>query len=58
MNGSDLISQAREEQQLLREELKTTLSELTYARLAASDAEKVEATEKVVQRVPVNIFVG
>jgi len=58
LNGSDLISQAREEQQLLREELKTTLSELTYARLAASDAEKVEATEKVVQRVPVNIFVG
>jgi len=58
LNGSDLISQAREEQQLLREELKTTLSELTYARLTAIDAEKVEASEKVIQRVPVNIFVG
>jgi len=58
LNGGDLIAQAREEQERLREELKVTLSDLTYARLASIDAEKVEASEKVVQRIPVNIFVG
>jgi hypothetical protein len=58
LNGSDLISQARDEQDKLREELKATLAELTYARLTAIDAEKVEASERVIQKVPVNIFVG
>ena len=33
LNASDLLSQAKEEQEKLREELKTTLDELTYSKL-------------------------
>jgi hypothetical protein len=38
LNGSDLLTQAKDEQDKLREELKTTLAELTYAKMAESDA--------------------
>ena len=42
----------------LREELKTTLDELTYAKLAETDAAKVESVNNVQKRVPLTIFVG
>ncbi len=58
LNGSDLISQAKEEQNALREELKTTLAEMTYERLVAKDAELANAVENVMKDVPVEIFVG
>jgi len=58
LNGSDLISQAREEQQNLKTELKELLESLTYGSLAEGDAEIVEATSKVFQQVPNPIFVG
>ena len=58
LNGSDLVSQGKEEQSALREELKTTLAEMTYSRLAAQDAEMVESTERVLQRVPYSVYVG
>ena len=47
LNGTDLISQAREEQSNLREELKTTLSEMTYSKLAQKDQEMLESTAKI-----------
>ena len=58
LNGSELISSAREEQQNLKTELKELLDQLTYSALAQSDAETVEASGKVIQSIPSAIFVG
>ena len=58
LNHSELISQAKEEQEKLREELKTVLDEMTYQRLAEVDSAKATATERVMQSVPVPVFVG
>lgn len=58
LNGSDLVSQGKEEQNSLREELKTTLAELTYTRIAEKEAAEVDAAEKVLQRIPYSVFVG
>ena len=58
LNGPDLISQARDEQQILKTELKELLDALTYESLAEGDASIVENTNKVFQNVPNPIFVG
>jgi hypothetical protein len=59
LNASELLAQAKEEQEKLREELKTTLDDLTYNKLAASEAEKMESAVKTLERVPQqSIFIG
>jgi hypothetical protein len=58
LNASDLLGQAKEEQEKLREELKTILDELTYAELAKRNAETTEATNTVQKRIPLLIFQG
>ena len=59
LNASELLSQAKEEQEKLREELKTTLDDLTYNKLAASEAERMESTVKTLEKVPQqSIFIG
>ena len=58
LNGSALITEAKAEQDKLREELKTTLAELTYAKLAEIDATMSDNVEKVLDSVPNYIFVG
>lgn len=58
LNGPELISSAREEQQNLKTELKELLDQLTYSALAQSDAETVDASEKIIQKIPNPIFVG
>ena len=58
LNGSDLISQAREEQQNLKSELKELLDELTYQALSEGDAAIVENSAKLLQNVPNAIYVG
>jgi len=58
LNGTALISEAKEEQDKLREELKTTLAELTYQKLAEQDSGMLENTGKVLEKVPNYIFVG
>lgn len=58
LNFSDLLSQAKDEQDKLREELKGVLDQLTYAELAKIDAEKVEAVNNIQKRVPMIIFQG
>ena len=58
LNGSALISEGKDEQLKLRDELKTTLAEMTYAKLAEQDAGMLENTEKVLDKVPNYIFVG
>jgi hypothetical protein len=58
LNGPALISEAKAEQDKLREELKTTLAEMTYAKLAEKDSAMLDNTEKVLEKVPNYIFVG
>ena len=58
LNASDLLSQAKEEQTALKEELKTVLDEMTYKALAVKDAEMMEATGKVQGQIPMLIFQG
>lgn len=58
LNASELLGQAKEEQEKLREELKTVLDELTYTEIAKADAEKSDAVENVQKRVPTVIFQG
>jgi hypothetical protein len=58
LNGSDLLSQAKEEQQLLRDELKTVLDELTYEKLAEKDSNITESSQNVLKNIPPSVFVG
>ena len=58
LNASELLGQAKAEQDMLREELKTLLDELTYDKLAAVDSTMQDSTKKVLENVPVGIFVG
>jgi hypothetical protein len=58
LNGTALLSEAKDEQSKLRDELKQTLTELTYAKMAEQDANLLENTEKVLDKVPNYIFVG
>jgi len=58
LNGSDLVTQGKEEQNSLREELKSTLAELTYTKMSEQEAAMVDNSEKVLQRIPYSVFVG
>jgi hypothetical protein len=58
LNASDLLSQAKEEQQNLREELKKILEETTYDKLIETDKNMVDNQNAIVQKSPLGIFVG
>jgi hypothetical protein len=58
LNGDALISAAREEQANLKEELKTNLEEMTYAKLVERDAQIAENTVKVQEEMPLLIYQG
>ena len=58
LNGAELVSQGKEEQTALRDELKTILDELTYQKVAESNAAIAESTGKTLQGVPLPIHVG
>jgi hypothetical protein len=58
LNHAELLSQAKEEQESLREELKTVLDELRYSELVKDDAALVEATDAILHRMPMGIYVG
>ena len=58
LNGSALITEGKDEQEKLRTELKETLAELTYVKLAEQDANKLENAEKTLTKIPNYIFVG
>ena len=58
LNAAELLSQAKEEQEKLREELKTVLDELTYAKIMETDAQMMESAGKIQEKVPLAIFVG
>jgi len=58
LNADSLLSQGQAEQTALREELKTVLDELTYARVAETEAGIMDSTNRVQANVPAGIFVG
>jgi len=58
LNASELLGQARTEQDQLREELKTLLDEITYDKLAVTDSSLQDSAKKVLENIPVGIFVG
>ena len=58
LNGDALLSQAKEEQATLRDELKALLDEVTYEKLVAGDATLAESTQNLQAKIPLNIFVG
>jgi hypothetical protein len=58
LNASDLLSQAKEEQQSLREELKKILEETTYDKLIETDKNMVDNQNAIIQKSPLGIFVG
>jgi hypothetical protein len=58
LNSSDLLSQAKSEQESLRTELKTVLDELTYEKLLTKDANMTKTAADTLSKVPVPLFVG
>tara|TARA_R100000152_G_C6756759_1_gene180538 strand:+ start:34 stop:1332 length:1299 start_codon:yes stop_codon:yes gene_type:complete len=58
LNGPALISEAREEQSTLREELKDVLDQLTYQALTAKDSEISDNVSNLNQKIPAGVFVG
>jgi len=58
LNYSDLLSQAKEEQIALRDELKAVLDEMVYSKLAEQEATLTENVNKVNATIPAGIFVG
>tara|TARA_A100001515_G_scaffold104104_1_gene84761 strand:- start:240 stop:1541 length:1302 start_codon:yes stop_codon:yes gene_type:complete len=58
LNGPALVSEAKAEQQALRDELKTVLDELTYEKLAEKDSNISDSSQNVLKNVPPSVFVG
>jgi len=58
LNASDLLSQAKDEQEKLREELKTILAELTYAKVEEEQAGMVKSANEILQSIPYGVYVG
>ena len=58
LNGPALISEAKEEQSSLREELKTVLDELVYGKLAEGDAQLQENVSNALSKIPYGIYEG
>lgn len=58
LNGSELINDARAEQEALRNELKEMLDATTYDKLAENEASMAENLERTISRVPLGIYIG
>ena len=58
LNGDALLSQAKEEQNALRDELIKLLDEMTYTKLAEDDKNFVENAGSLQKAIPLTIFVG
>ena len=58
LNHADLLAQAKEEQQNLKDKLVEMLKEVEYKELVKYDSETAEASEKVFKGSPLPIFVG
>ncbi len=58
LNSADLLSQAKDEQNALRDELKTVLDEMAYSALAEKDAGIAGNVTAIKQQAPLPIFQG
>jgi hypothetical protein len=58
LNGPALVSEAKEEQRALRDELKQVLDELVYGKLAEGDAQMQKNITDVMAAIPYGIYVG
>ncbi len=58
LNGPDLISDAKQEQDRLRSELREYLEEMTYDKVMLREADMAENIQRVLKEVPLGIFVG
>ena len=58
LNHSELLAQAKDEQQQLKDKLMEMLKEVEYKELVKYDAESAAATETVFKSSPLPIFVG
>jgi len=58
LNAADLLGQAKEEQTALKEELKVQLEKLTYGALVKGDAEMADDANRIMDHVPMGIYIG
>ena len=58
LNGPELISDARTEQERLRSELREFLEDTTYHSIAAKEAEMAENINRQLAQVPLGIYIG
>ena len=58
LNHSELLSQAKEEQQNLKDKLMEMIDRINYKEIAKSDAEVTEAAAQALKQSPLPIFVG
>ena len=58
LNGPALVSEAKEEQNALRDELKTVLDEMTYPKLAEADSGMSDSTQNILKNIPPSLYVG
>ena len=58
LNGSTLVSDAKQEQSDLRDELKTVLDELVYGKLTEGDQQLQGNLTDVLAKIPKGIYVG
>jgi hypothetical protein len=58
LNGDKLISEGKEEQEKLREELKTQLAEMTYLKVGEDGAKMMDDASKTQAFNPNIIYVG
>jgi len=58
LNASELSTQAKDEQEKLRTELKELLDSLTYSTMVDSDAKLAEDAQRIQVHIPMGIYIG
>jgi hypothetical protein len=58
LNGTALVTQAREEQKILREELQKVLDEMTYQKITEIQSAMAENTAKMARTYPYFVYTG
>lgn len=53
LNGSDLVSQGREDQEKLKTQMSDLLSDLTYDKMLESEAAKADNLQRVLKSIPI-----
>jgi hypothetical protein len=58
LNGPALMSEAKEEKKELKEELNKILDQITYPKIAETQAKMSDDMQKIEQKIPVLIYAG